>query len=99
MNRQIADATSERLGIQAFFFLQPIPIAGKNLEVYRDAYVALREETATGTVPNFFDISRPLEQELQYPYVDVVHYSEKGCLMVARRMAEKVLTHIDIVEP
>jgi hypothetical protein len=82
-NRRIGSAVSEQMGVQAFFFLQPTRKAyGNNPR----AHVALREDAA-GTGDDFYDISEPLEAEIQHPYVDWAHYSDKGGLVVAQRMA------------
>ena len=97
INRDIASSTSKTLGIQAFFFLQPIPHDRLERPVYARAYSALRE--ATQSHPDFYDISEPLESTLKHPYVDKAHYSDRGSLVVAQRIAQTILHSSDLQQP
>jgi hypothetical protein len=97
MNRDIASATTKKLGIQAFFFLQPISQRRREKEIFARAYPALRE--ATKRHPDFYDISEPLEGALKHPYVDKAHYSDRGSLLVAQRIAKTILHSSNFQQP
>jgi lysophospholipase L1-like esterase len=92
-NRHMADAISERLGIDAFFFLQPIPVAVEKQGTYEFAYPALRQEIQRSTAANFCDISTPLV--IDHPYVDRTHYSDTGSLVVAQRMVRVIKSSLE----
>jgi len=89
INRTVASSVSKALGIQAFFFLQPLSRHSRKQPIFTPAYAALHRSTRRHA--DFFDISAPLEQELDHPYVDVTHYSDKGSLVVAQRIARVIL--------
>jgi lysophospholipase L1-like esterase len=87
LNREIAGATSERLGINAFFFLQPLGPSIASEPTYQAVYEALRAEAAAGDYPAFYDISDALTG-VAHAYVDESHYSDTGNQIVAQHMAD-----------
>lgn len=98
INRLLADSAARGVGARAVQFLQPAPGVGayranvgsldpKALEFYR----RLREPGADPLGHDIYDAVLDLE----HPYVDQHHYSDAGCLAVARRMAEIVAAELE----
>ncbi len=102
LHRTLVDAAARAVGARAVQFLQPAPGVG----AYRakvgpldppalDFYRQLR---APGGDPLGHDISDAvLDQE--HPFVDHEHYSDAGCLAVARRMAQIVGADLGLASP
>ncbi len=90
MNRKMARSIGDALDVETYFFLQPVPEKRMEWDSYSHAYPALRE--AASNDAHLHDISQPLEKMLEHPYVDASHYSDRGCLAVAERLAKVILT-------
>jgi len=97
-NRLLVDSAAGAVGARAVQFLQPVPGVGayrakvgpldpRGLEFYR----RLLEPGADPLGHDIHDVVL----DLDHPYVDQHHYSDAGCLAVARRMAEIVTAELE----
>jgi lysophospholipase L1-like esterase len=96
LNRELAAAMSRQLGVDAYFFLQPVGWYVQdrgNVSAYQYAYAAydalIGEEKAAG-FPQFYSLHGVL-WGVEQPYVDGTHYSDLASLIIAKHMADRIV--------